>query len=184
MLSNMSYTASHQQPTSGPLRTLENLSSSWQHRKQHAAIPQRLSMRFLEVIALVGAMFIVPTGIHRAVQGVDEVYELVGRRARSPYGSSSSWMSVIAAAILLMGWHVWLGRLSYKAIMEDESEVSKQRRSSWGRILGRIVVPLLLLSFGVHFLYQLFDKFAHPAPFITPNVNDGREIEWELEGSR
>jgi hypothetical protein len=179
MIPNMSSTASPQEPRSGPLRTLENLSSSWQQRKQYAAIPQRLVMRLLEVIALAGAMFIVPTSIHRAVQSVDEVYELLGRRARSPYGSSSSWMSVIVAAVLLTGWHVWLGRLSHKAILEDESEVSKERRSSsWGRILGRIVVPLLLLSFGVHFSYQLLDKFVHPAPFITPNVNGGREIQW------
>jgi hypothetical protein len=166
---------------------MENLASRWQHGKRNAAIPQRLGMRLLEVIALAGAMFIVPTGIHRIVQSVDEVHELLGRRARSPYAPQLPMMSVLVATMLLAGWHIWVGRLSYKAIMEDEDDkarASKQGQSSWGRILGRIVIPLVLLSFGVHFVYMLFDKFANPAPFVTPNLTNGKEIAWESEGSR
>jgi hypothetical protein len=186
MISNMSTTTSHQ-PSSDPWETMDNLVSRWQHGKQNAAVPQRLGMRLLEVIALAGAMFIVPTGFHRIVQSVDEVYELLGRRARSPYAPQPPLMSIVVATMLLAGWHIWLGRLSYKAIMEDEDDKtrdSKQSQTSWGRILGRIVIPLVLLSFGLHFVYMLFDKSANPAPFVTPNMTDGKEIEWELKGSR
>jgi len=184
MMASTSSTSSHHQPSSDLLKTLENLSSSWQRRKQHAAVPQQLGMRVFEIIALAGAIFIVAAAVHRIVQSIDAVYELMGRRARSPYASSSPWMSVMVAIVLLTAWHVWLGRLSYKAILKDESDVSNQRRSSWGRILGRIVVPLLLLSFGVHFLYGLFDSFTHPMPFVIPNINDGNEIEREIEGRK
>lgn len=78
--------------------------------------------------------------------------------------------------VLLVGWHIWLGRLSYKTIVEDDGKVE----SSWGRILGRIVVPLLLLSFGVYFGIQVFGRMVSPIPYVTGNVNDAKEVEREL----
>jgi hypothetical protein len=146
-------------------------------------------MRLLEVVALAAAMFIVPASIHYVVQSIDETYEILGRRARSPYAPPTSVVSIAIANVLLVAWHVCLGRLSYSAIMEesDEGDIKKEetkpRRVYWGRVLGRIVVPMLLLSLGVHFVYQLAQRLSTPAPFITPNVIDAKEVERELAGS-
>ena len=85
-------------------------------------------------------------------------------------------MSVLLAVVLLAAWHAVLGKLSYK-IVEGE-----RRRNAWARFLGRIIIPLLLVSFAVHFAGQVVGRLARPAPFVTGNVNDGKEIERELDG--
>lgn len=160
----------HKQTSTDPMRTLDSLSTTWQHHKKTAAFPQRLGMRVLEVVALAAAMFIVPTFIHRVVQSFDDVYELLGRRARSPYSPAIPWTSVIISFVLLAGWHFWLGRLSYKTIIESNEDAGSKRRVSWGRVLGRIVMPLFLLSFGLQFAYLLFERITKPAPIVIGNV--------------
>ncbi|KAH7071975.1 hypothetical protein BKA63DRAFT_378580, partial [Paraphoma chrysanthemicola] len=127
----------------------------WQHCKSISGIPLRLSMRLLEVIALAASMFVLPAGIHYIVQVFDETYEIVGRRARSPYDVPFSGVSIAIAGLISLAWHLWLGRLSYSAIVEEQRDAgngdAKTRKISWGRILGRIVIPIALLSLGVHF---------------------------------
>ncbi|KAF2821173.1 hypothetical protein CC86DRAFT_110150 [Ophiobolus disseminans] len=149
------------------LQSLSSLSTRWHTHKKTSPLPHRLAMRILEIVALAGAMFIVPTGIHRIVQSFDEVYELLGRRARSPYTPATPWVSVLVAGVLLAGWQVCLGRLSYTAVMEVEG--ARGRRSPWGRVLGRIIMPILLLSLGVHFAYQLLGAVIRPAEFVVQN---------------
>jgi hypothetical protein len=167
----MSSSPIHQrEASSGPMRTLDSLSTSWQHYRNTAAISQRLGMRVLEVIALAAAMFIIPMFIHQVVRSFDDVYELLGRRARSPYSPAIPWRSVFVASVLLAGWHLWLGRLSYKTIVESNGDAGGKKRVSWGRVLGRIVLPLLLLSFGLQFAYLLSDRVTRPAPIITANL--------------
>lgn len=147
-------------------------------------------MRVLEVIAVTAAMFLIPTIIQQLVHSMDEVYELLGRTARSPY-TSISWPSIVVAAVLLLGWHLWLGRLSYSVILEEESPVRcedkgksdgdeqtkklKKARISWGRVLGRIVIPFFLLAFAAQFAYQLQRSLASPKPLITANTVDVKE---------
>lgn len=138
-----------------------NLLSSYQKHKSTASLPLRLSMRFLEVSTLAATMLIVPALIHRIVRSLDDVYELLGRRARSPYEPVVPWTSLFIATVLLVGWHVWLGRLSYKTVVEGSGG---KGRVSWGRVLGRIVVPILLLLLWLQFVWELCHKLSCPAP--------------------
>jgi hypothetical protein len=142
---------------------MDNL-SSYQHHKSTANLPLHLAMRLLQVLALAAAMFIVPTLMHRIVQSLDDVYELLGRRARSPYEPAIPYTSVFIATVLLLGWHVWLGRLSYKTVVEGSGE---KGRVSWGRVLGRIVVPFLLLSLGLQFVWELSAGVSDPARVVV-----------------
>jgi hypothetical protein len=126
-------------------------------------------MRVLEIIALAAAMFIVPTLIHQGVKSLDDVYELLGRRARSPYEPAIPWTSVVVAISILVVWHVWLGRMSYKTVVEGKRDGGMDG-ISWGRVLGRIVIPFLLVVFGVQFAHQLFVRVTSPAPLVKGNV--------------
>ncbi|KAI4663001.1 uncharacterized protein J4E79_004313 [Alternaria viburni] len=183
-------------------RTNEFLSliSHWHVHKAETTFLKRLSMRGLEVVALAAAMLFVPVTMHRAVQGLDEIYELLGRRARSPY-ATTSWMSIAAAATMLLGWHIWLGRLSYRTILEaastpletssttEEKEYLKEKkvqeeRISWGRILSRLVIPCLLLTLGSHFVFEIFTRIKDPRPRITLNTVDMQEAIGQLYGFR
>ncbi|KAH7084272.1 hypothetical protein FB567DRAFT_78585 [Paraphoma chrysanthemicola] len=172
-------------PASASLSTLTSGINRWQHRKNTSGIPLRLSMRLLEVIALAASMFVLPAGVHYIVQVFDETYEIVGRRARSPYDASLSGISIAIAGLLSLAWHLWLGRLSYTAIMEEQRVVSngdeQTRKISWGRILGRIVIPTALLSLGVHFTIQFVQRIGM-GPFVTSNVIDAKEVEMDLKG--
>ncbi|KAI4926840.1 uncharacterized protein J4E92_006000 [Alternaria infectoria] len=183
-------------------RTNEFLSllSHWHVRKAETTFLKRLSMRGLEVVALAAAMLFVPLTMHRAVQGLDEIYELLGRRAQSPY-ATTSWMSIAAAATMLLGWHIWLGRLSYRTILEaasiplettsttEEKEYLKEKKAqeeriSWGRILSRLVIPSLLLTLGSHFVFEIFTRIKDPRPRITLNTVDMQEAIGQLYGFR
>ncbi|KAI4919146.1 hypothetical protein J4E85_009403 [Alternaria conjuncta] len=177
-----------------------SLISHWHVHKAETTFLKRLSMRGLEVVALAAAMLFVPVTMHRAVQGLDEIYELLGRRARSPY-ATTSWMSIAAAATMLLGWHIWLGRLSYRTILEaastpletssttEEKEYLKEKkvqeeRISWGRILSRLVIPCLLLTLGSHFVFEIFTRIKDPRPRITLNTVDMQEAIGQLYGFR
>jgi hypothetical protein len=180
---------------------LLSLLSHWHVHKAETTFLRRLSMRGLEVIALAAAMLFVPLFIHRAVQGVDEIYELLGRRGQSPY-ATVPWTSIVIAAVLLLAWHIWLTRLSYRTVLEagsipldttsttEEQEALQERKMrevhiSCGRILGRLVVPCLLLTLGSHFMFQIFSRIKDPRPRITPNaVEDMQEAMGQLYGFR
>jgi hypothetical protein len=195
-MDTMAFTATpslHASPSSSnPINALDSLISNWDTRRHNANSIARLGMRILEVIALAAAMFIVPGLIHYGVQCIDEIYEVLGRRARSPYAPSIPIISFAIAGVLLVAWHIWLGRLSYSAIMEQGAGQTKQKgaqttektsekRVSWGRILGRIVIPLVLLSLAMNFSSQLIQRLANPNPWITPNVNDAVEVQREID---
>jgi NADH:ubiquinone oxidoreductase subunit 5 (subunit L)/multisubunit Na+/H+ antiporter MnhA subunit len=176
-----------------------NLLSYWHVHKAESTFFKRLSMRCLEVVALAVAMLFVPLTMHRAVRGLDEVYELLDRRAQSPY-AIVSWTSIVTAAVMLLGWHIWLGRLSYRTVLEAastsmndvtikpaerealEERKSQEARISWGRILSRLVVPCLLLTLGSHFVFQIFTRIKDPRPRIIPNTVDMQEAMGQLYG--
>lgn len=183
-------------------RTNELLSilSDWHVHKAETTFLKRLSMCGLEVIALAAAMLFVPLTMHCGVQGLDEIYELLDRRAQSPY-VTISWMSIVVAAVILLGWHIWLGRLSYRTDLEaasipldtasttEEKEHLKEKRVqekriSWGRILSRLVIPCLLLTLGSHFLFEISTRFKDPRPQITPNTVDMQEAIGQVYGFR
>jgi hypothetical protein len=127
-------------------------------------------MRALEITALAATMFIVPTFMHKGVTALDDVYELLGRRARSPYEVDVPWSSVVIAMVCMAGWHVWLGRLSYKTVVESSSDgLEGKGRISWGRVLGRVIIPLLLVVFGVQFAVQVVGRVVRPALLVKGN---------------
>jgi hypothetical protein len=109
----------------------------------HDPAMQTTTSPLLKFILLTASLYIVPTLIHTAVRSLDTLHEVRGRRARAPYTLSS----ILVASALLVGWHVVLGRLSYKTIIEGK----KKGSVSWGRVLGRVVVPGVLVIFGVIF---------------------------------
>ncbi|USP75635.1 hypothetical protein yc1106_02909 [Curvularia clavata] len=178
---------------------------NWHLYKRKSTFFKRLGMHSLEVAAITAAMLMIPLTIHRAVQGFDEMYEILGRRAESPY-AQFSWMNASFAFIVLLGWHLWLGRLAYLTVLEggvdeekDEGREGKSTLSSsstdqsgvktgkevvsWGRLLGRIVIPLLLVTLGLHFAYQICGQFiGDEKPLITKNDVDMQEAMGQLYG--
>jgi len=78
-----------------------SLLSHWHVHKAESTFLKRFSMRCLEVVALAVVMLFVPFTMHHVVQGLDEIYELLGRRARSPY-AVASWTSIALAAVMLL----------------------------------------------------------------------------------
>ena len=155
------------------LALLDSLPTRWQHHKAISPLPHRLAMRALEILALAAAIFITPTGIQRIVQSLDDVYELLGRRARSPYDGATPWASVLFAMGLLAVWHVVLGKLSY-----GWDDGGRKGRGSWGRLLGRVIIPGLLLVFGVRFGMSLLGRvWWDEKEFVKGNVVDVRDVD-------
>jgi hypothetical protein len=105
------------------------------------SLPFRLLNLTLQTLLLAAALYLIPTSIHHIVLSLDTIHELLGRRARSPYAPDIPWTSVLIA------WHVWLGRMSYKA--------SGKGAGAWGKVLGRIVVPGAVIMFGVLFGWKV-----------------------------
>lgn len=85
------------------------------------------------------------------VQCVDEMYETLGRRARSPWETDTGGFRVIWGVVLMLVLHGALWRVSYGCVLsergrdvqEDGSDGQKNRGVTWERVLVRIVVPLL-----------------------------------------
>lgn len=179
---------------------------NWHLHKRKSPFVKRLGMHSLEVIGLAAAMLVVPLTMHRAVQGFDEMYEILGRQAKSPY-ARFSWINFSFAFMILITWHLWLGRLAYLTVLEggaDEKRVEARegkstvssssttfesrvnlggKAISWGRLLGRIVIPFLLITLGLHFGYQiLWRLIADEKPLITRNDVDMQEAMGQLYG--
>jgi hypothetical protein len=172
---------------------LLSLLTHWHIHKRETSFIRRQGMRSLEVVGLTAAILIVPTIIHQGVQSLDEVYELLGRKARSPY-ATLSWLGIAIAVVLMLGWHIWLGRLSYRAVLEtprspkeyeianDEDERIIEERISWARIFGRIIIPSLLLSLGIHFAWKLGQGLVTPKELMVKNTVDMQEAIGQLYG--
>lgn len=126
----------------------------------------RLSMRLLELLALSAAMFLLPFAIHSTVQCFDHLHEFMSRRAQSPY-ASVSWGSIGFALLVLVGWHVALGRVGYWVVPDATGGKGTGTGGvTWGRVLGRIVIPLGLGVLGVQFLVQVWGRRESPMPFV------------------
>lgn len=179
----------------------------WHVHKHETTFFKRLGMRSLEVVALAAAMLLVPITMQCAIQGFDEIYEILGRRARSPY-EKMCWMDVLLCVVLMVGWHLWLGRLTYWTVLEggtmemeqeknekeeksaESSELvdsketeSEERRITWSRVLGRAIIPALLVTFGLQFGYQVLRRSTvDPRPLVTRNDVDMQEAMAQLYG--
>jgi hypothetical protein len=192
---------------------LVSLLQDWHLHKRETTFFRRLGMHSLEILGLATAMLLIPLTMHRAVQGLDEMYEILGRQAKSPY-AHLSWVNIVFAFVVLVAWHVWLARLTYLTVLdggpagdEDEAATKGKRESgstasststeksssssiksenktvSWGRVLGRVVIPFLLVTLGLHFGYHVCRQLvADTRPFITRNDVDMQEAMGQLYG--
>lgn len=115
-----------------------------------------LSLLTLKIVGVALAMLLLPRTIQVGVQCVDEMYETLGRRARSPWGTEVGGFGAICGVVLLFVLHGALWRVSYGCVLdergrdvqedvqEDGSDGQKYRGVTWERVLVRVVVPVLL----------------------------------------
>lgn len=166
--------------------------SQWHINKRDASLSKRLGMRSLEVVGVATAMLILPALIHSAVQCLNDLYELLGRRARSPY-TQVSWINIFLAVLLLVGAHVWLGRVTslgstseHRAVVEDTKtnvqDGGPKKHVTWAEFLSRVVIPLILLVLRAQITYQVGKRLKNPNSLITKNTVDMQEAMAQLYG--
>lgn len=73
-----------------------------------------------------------------------------------------------------------MGRLCYGVDLEEKGKTTQrptgvvgekeQRGVSWGRILGRIVIPLSLIVLTGHFALEFARRVSNPMPIITTTI--------------
>lgn len=68
-----------------------------------------------------------------------------------------------------------LGALSYVAIVEarkvnDNGIGNGNGKTSWGRVLGRIILPGLLVIWGLGYGYAVVEGVSRPRGFAVGNV--------------
>jgi hypothetical protein len=114
--------------------------------------------------------------VHYFVQCLDEIYDATGRRSRSKF-EGVKWGRIVFGVGLLIGWHVWIVRLSVVSASrveeggkeemegyggEGEKREKREKRVSWGRILGRVLVPAFLVLSGTLWSIQLTSQLLFP----------------------
>jgi hypothetical protein len=173
--------------------SLRPLSTRWHLLKTRATHPQLLVLWSAELFFLTFLLYVLASTMHAVVQCFDVLYALLGRQARSPFVAGGLLGSVgVAVSVVFVGaWSLWLGRLSYCAVFdgveekregEEEEEGEGQGQGhgqgekarkgvSWGRVLGRLVVPLFLVGSMLRFVYVVAERVAEPLPFITANTD-------------
>ncbi|XPS78503.1 hypothetical protein M3J09_010514 [Ascochyta lentis] len=121
---------------------------------------KKISILLLKIVVMAAAIFFVPRTIHIVVQCFDDLYEMLGRRAKSPFETEMLWGSgaLIAMAVLVV-LHARLYRLSYNVILDEDMDEDrrrerlhgrptwKERKVTWERTLARIIIPGLLIGF-------------------------------------
>lgn len=124
----------------------------------------RLSIFLLKIVGTAIAMLLLPRAIHIGVQCLDDVYETIGRRARSPWETQVLWGNGVMAGLAIMFvLHDLLRRISYSAILNEDTEEEQARRReggkttwnrwnvTWERVLMRVLIPVLLFI-GLYFM--------------------------------
>ena len=104
--------------------------------------------------------------VHYFVQCLDEIYDVTGRKSRSKFEGVKLGRIVLGVGLLL-GWHVWIVRLSVvstsaldeggkeEGARDEGDERGIRKRVSWGRILGRVLVPAFLVLSSTLWSIQL-----------------------------
>ena len=137
-----------------------------------------LSLLFLKIAGVALAMLLLPRTMQMGVQCVDEMYETLGRRARSPWKTDTGGFGVIWGVILMLVLHGALWRVSYGCVLdergrdvqEDGSDDQKNRGVTWGRVLVRIVVPVLLYGGLCSIIWTLWGGGGRE--YVTANTVD------------
>ncbi|KAF2676909.1 hypothetical protein K458DRAFT_424403 [Lentithecium fluviatile CBS 122367] len=161
------------------------LTSRWRARRMNAQLPLRLGMRLVEIALMALAMFLLPSLIQYFVRSLDELYEVVGRRARSPFAGITG-SKVLVGTLVFVICHVVLVRLGYVAFVGDEGGEEKDKasegilrtdagmqrrgtRAPWSRILGRILLPSYLVLALLLYFYRVASSLLWPT-FAAANT--------------
>ncbi|KAF2635487.1 hypothetical protein P280DRAFT_523031 [Massarina eburnea CBS 473.64] len=155
--------------------------TNWRHTRNTASPTLRLLMLIPEILFTALSIRVFATTQHLLVRVVDETWETLSRRARSPFSPFSVW-SLGLGVLVICAWHGGLARLSCvagdgldgKGESESESEsegLGKERRKSggksWSRVMGTIVVPgYLVLSF-LFYVVQVVGRVWTPVYIVT-----------------
>ncbi|KAJ4984596.1 hypothetical protein SVAN01_09918 [Stagonosporopsis vannaccii] len=118
---------------------------------------RRLSVLLLKITGTAVAMLLLPRTIQIGVQCLDDVYEAMGRRARSPWETQVLWgKGVMAGLAIMFVLHDLLRRISQNVILDEDVEdeqaeqIGTRNRTwrgweiTWERVLMQVIVPLLL----------------------------------------
>jgi hypothetical protein len=126
------------------------------------------------------AMLFIPRVMHTLVLCLDDLYEALGRRAASPWGTQAlSGNGVIIGLVIMVLLHSVLIRLSYCTVLEEdpgsisegEKGTAMQRPITWERVLMRIIVPLLLCG-GLLLVFWRLWRLRGKTELIRGNTVD------------
>jgi len=154
-----------------------------------------LSLLFFRIAGVALAMLLLPRTIQMGVHCVDEMYETLGRRARSPWENGvlgDSGYGVVCGVVLMVMLHAALWRVSYGCVLDDwgrgrrdvqehRSDGQKYRGVTWERVLVRIVVPVLLYGGLCSMIWTLWGGSRRE--YVVANTVDladdaGAELMW------
>lgn len=155
-----------------------------------------LSFLLVKIIGVALAMLFVPRALHIGVQCFDELYETLGRRAQSPWGTRVlGGYGVAAGGLLMIALHVALWRVCYSVILNEGEEHhvktgkedSKRRAArgvSWERALVRIIIPAFMFGGLLLMMWKLRVLSGQEGrPYVKANTVDiadgtGAQLIW------
>lgn len=141
-------------------------------------ITMRLSIFVVKVTGTALAMFLVPRLIHVLVCSLDDLYEMIGRRAVSPWETqSSSGHGVLVGLVAMAVMHHLLSRIGYGAIFNKDLSDSKKPGArkeeglTWEKVLMRVIIPVLLYGGLCATAWSLWQR-SGKREFIRANTVD------------
>lgn len=117
-------------------------------------VTTRLSLLILRIVGTATAMLLLPRTIHLGVQCLDDMYEMLSRRARSPWETQVLWGNGVMAGLAIMFVLIdLLRRISYGIILNEDDDEEREgnklwlgREVSWEKVLMRVILPVLLVQ--------------------------------------
>jgi H+/Cl- antiporter ClcA len=147
---------------------------------RHAtSIAARLSILISKAIGMALVMFLVPRAMHALVLCLDALYEVLGRRAASPWELQAFYgFGVFGGLVVMVVMHCLLVRVAYCVILNDDQESSdreektrRQRAVTWEKVLMRIVIPMFLCG-GLCMLAWSLWKLSGKRELVRANTVD------------
>lgn len=160
---------------------------------RHAnSIATRLSILLLKVVAAALAMLFIPRTIHTLVQCLDDIYELLDRRATSPWKTQSfTGYGAIIGLVVMVVLHYLLFQVGCYVILDEDSKTTRSddgvrlKKSSitWERVLMRIIVPMFLYGGLCMLVWSLWRLSGNENEKIRANTVDltddaGTRLVW------
>lgn len=175
---------------------LPNMDPSLHNATRSASLPRalirniahattRLSVLLLKIIGIAIAMLLLPQTIQVGVRCLDNMYEAMGRRARSPWEPQALWGNGLMAGLAIMFvLHDLLRQLSYNVILDEDVEDEQARvmeverktrkgpKITWERVLMRMIIPVLLFAGLYLMILRASGLKSHTRKFVEANTVD------------